>query len=83
MITLTDEARAHLADILSSHGRPDAAPRVYVMPGGCSGLSYGMSLGEAGQLLGVTKQAVGQIEAAALDKLRPAAAERRLGAFIA
>lgn len=42
-----------------------------------------MSLGEAGQLLGVTKQAVGQSVAAALDKLRPAAAERRLGEFIA
>lgn len=44
MITLTDGARSHLARLLSSHGRPDAALRVYVMPGGCSGLSYGMSL---------------------------------------
>lgn len=46
MITLTPEAVDELKDILAKENRPDLGLRVFVSPGGCSGLSYGMALEE-------------------------------------
>ncbi|MCC7104225.1 MAG: iron-sulfur cluster assembly accessory protein [Chloroflexi bacterium] len=44
MLTMTEEAQTQLKSVLQKQGTPDAGLRVYVMPGGCSGYSYGMSL---------------------------------------
>jgi len=46
MLTITDEAVEQLRDFLSDQGTPDHALRVFVAPGGCSGLQYGMSIEE-------------------------------------
>lgn len=44
MITLTPRAITELKDVLESQGQASAKLRVFVQPGGCSGLSYGMQL---------------------------------------
>jgi iron-sulfur cluster assembly accessory protein len=44
MLTLTDNAVTQLKQLVEKQGTPDAALRVYVTPGGCSGFSYGMQL---------------------------------------
>ncbi len=44
MISLTSEAVAQLRDYLDEQGTPEAMLRVFVSPGGCSGLSYGMTV---------------------------------------
>jgi iron-sulfur cluster assembly accessory protein len=44
MLTMTDNAVSHLRQIVEKQGSEEAALRVYVSPGGCSGFSYGMSL---------------------------------------
>src|SRR5579884_3345021 len=46
LITLTPEAMQELRDYMAEQGTPDAMLRVFVSPGGCSGLSYGMSVEE-------------------------------------
>jgi iron-sulfur cluster assembly protein len=46
MITITNEAIDQLRDFLSDQGTPEHALRVFVAPGGCSGLQYGMSIEE-------------------------------------
>lgn len=46
MITITDEAVEQLREFLSEQGTPNYALRVFVAPGGCSGLQYGMSVEE-------------------------------------
>jgi iron-sulfur cluster assembly protein len=46
MITITNEAVDQLKDFLAEQGTPDHALRVFVAPGGCSGLQYGMSIEE-------------------------------------
>lgn len=46
MITITDEAVDQLHDFLADQGTPDFGLRVFVAPGGCSGLQYGMSVEE-------------------------------------
>ena len=46
MITLTDRAATELKDLMSSQNKGNAALRVWVAGGGCSGLSYGMALDE-------------------------------------
>ena len=43
-ITLTDKAITELKDLMASQDKADAALRVWVAGGGCSGLSYGMAL---------------------------------------
>jgi iron-sulfur cluster assembly protein len=45
-ITITDEAVDQLRDFLTEQGTPEHALRVFVAPGGCSGLQYGMSIEE-------------------------------------
>ncbi len=45
-ISLTTRAAAELRDLMVSQEKSDAALRVWVAGGGCSGLSYGMALDE-------------------------------------
>lgn len=42
-LTITDTAVTELTRVLTKKGKPDLALRVFVSPGGCSGLSYGMA----------------------------------------
>ena len=46
LVKLTDLAVSQLRKIIAEEGRDDIGLRVFVSPGGCSGLSYGMSLEE-------------------------------------
>ncbi len=46
LVTLTEKAVTELRKIIASEGRDDLGLRVFVSPGGCSGLNYGMSLEE-------------------------------------
>ncbi len=46
LVQLTGTAVAELRKIIAEEGRDDIGLRVFVSPGGCSGLSYGMSLEE-------------------------------------
>ncbi|MEA2525732.1 MAG: iron-sulfur cluster assembly protein [Thermomicrobiales bacterium] len=46
MISMTPEAVAQLKNFLTEQGTPDHALRVFVAPGGCSGLQYGMTIDE-------------------------------------
>jgi iron-sulfur cluster assembly protein len=49
MITITPEAVDQLKSFLSEQGTPDHALRVFVAPGGCSGLQYGMTIEETAE----------------------------------
>ena len=42
-VSITDVAVDELKRVLVKKGNPDLALRVFVSPGGCSGLSYGMA----------------------------------------
>ena len=46
MITITEAAAAKIRDYLKQEGKPNAAFRLYVEGGGCSGYQYGMGLDE-------------------------------------
>lgn len=46
MISMTSEAVSQLKTFLTDQGTPDHALRVFVAPGGCSGLQYGMTIDE-------------------------------------
>ena len=46
MITITPEAATQLKSFLTDQGTPEHALRVFVAPGGCSGLQYGMTIEE-------------------------------------
>ncbi len=45
-LTISDSAVEELTRILRKKANPDLALRVFVAPGGCSGLSYGMKFEE-------------------------------------
>lgn len=47
MITLTDRALTELKDLMHSQAKAEAALRVWVAGGGCSGLQYGMALDDS------------------------------------
>lgn len=47
MVTLTDGAREQLRVLIAEEQQPDAGLRVQVVPGGCSGFEYALSLGVA------------------------------------
>jgi iron-sulfur cluster assembly protein len=49
MITITPAAVDQLKSFLVEQGTPDHALRVFVAPGGCSGLQYGMTIEEAAE----------------------------------
>jgi iron-sulfur cluster assembly accessory protein len=46
MLTLTETASLKLKEILAQQTEPAIGLRVHVLPGGCSGYSYGMSIAE-------------------------------------
>lgn len=46
LVTLSDKASGELRRLIAAEARDDIGLRVFVSPGGCSGLSYGMSLEE-------------------------------------
>jgi iron-sulfur cluster assembly protein len=43
-ITLTEKAAGEIKVLLEEQGKPNAALRVWVAGGGCSGLQYGMAI---------------------------------------
>ena len=45
MVTLTDTAKDRLRALIADEAAPDAGLRVQVVPGGCSGFEYDLSLG--------------------------------------
>lgn len=45
MVTLTPQAAARLRDLVDAETADDAGLRVQVVPGGCSGFEYALSLG--------------------------------------
>ncbi|MCA9835134.1 MAG: iron-sulfur cluster assembly accessory protein [Thermomicrobiales bacterium] len=47
LISMTSDAVDQLKSFLADQGTPDHALRVFVAPGGCSGLQYGMTIDEA------------------------------------
>ncbi len=47
MVTLTDGAREKLRALIAEEQQPEAGLRVQVVPGGCSGFEYALSLGGA------------------------------------
>ncbi len=47
MLSITEDAVTQLKSFLDEQGTPDHALRVFVAPGGCSGLQYGMTIEEA------------------------------------
>lgn len=47
MVTISEDAVEQLKSFLDDQGTPEFALRVFVAPGGCSGLQYGMSVEEA------------------------------------
>ncbi len=49
MLTLTPAAKAQVQKLLARADHPNTALRVFVSPGGCSGLSYGMQLDDQEQ----------------------------------
>ncbi len=42
LVSMTDAAATQLRDILAKQGQAQLGLRVFVQPGGCSGMSYGM-----------------------------------------
>jgi iron-sulfur cluster assembly protein len=49
MITVTDSAVAELKRLVTQQDNQDMALRVFVSPGGCSGMSYGMAFDDETQ----------------------------------
>ncbi len=49
MLTMTATAKTQLQKLFQRSGNPNAALRVFVSPGGCSGMSYGMTLDDQEQ----------------------------------
>ena len=49
MISITSEAAEQLKGFLDEQGTPEAGLRVFVAPGGCSGLQYGMTIEESAE----------------------------------
>jgi iron-sulfur cluster assembly protein len=48
-LTMTPEAVTQLKTFLADQGTPEGALRVFVAPGGCSGLQYGMTIEEVAE----------------------------------
>ncbi len=79
MITLTDPAAAKVKELLAAEGQEDAALRVGVRPGGCSGFSYEMYFDDdinelndivsdfGGVKVAVDRQSLAYLEGAVVD----------------
>ncbi len=46
-VTITEKAAEKVKSVLQEKGKPDAALRLYIQGGGCSGFQYGMSIDDA------------------------------------
>jgi iron-sulfur cluster assembly accessory protein len=46
-VELSERAATEIRDLLERQGKPDAALRVFVSGGGCSGLNYGMAIDDS------------------------------------
>jgi iron-sulfur cluster insertion protein len=46
MITITEQAKSKIADILAEENKPGLHVRAFVQGGGCSGFQYGFTLDE-------------------------------------
>ncbi len=46
VISITETAAARAREILERHDKPNAAIRVFIKSGGCSGYQYGMAIDE-------------------------------------
>ncbi len=46
-VTLSERAAEEIHGLLERQGKPDAALRVFVSGGGCSGLNYGMAIDDS------------------------------------
>ncbi|HET7521257.1 MAG TPA: iron-sulfur cluster biosynthesis family protein, partial [Candidatus Limnocylindria bacterium] len=46
LVTLTDAAAAKVVELRNREGKADAALRLFVKSGGCSGFSYGLAFDE-------------------------------------
>ena len=51
MVTLTAEAKDKLRSLIAAEADPGAGLRVQVVPGGCSGFEYDLSLSADGQTM--------------------------------
>lgn len=49
LITMTDAAASQLRELLAKQGQAELGLRVFVQPGGCSGMSYGMGFEDQSQ----------------------------------
>ncbi len=49
LLSITPEAVTQLKTFLADQGTPEAGLRVFVAPGGCSGLQYGMTVEDAAE----------------------------------
>jgi iron-sulfur cluster assembly protein len=49
LVTMTDAAATQLRDLLAKQGQAQLGLRVFVQPGGCSGMSYGMGFEDQSQ----------------------------------
>ncbi len=49
VLSMTPEAVSQLKNFLVEQGTPDQMLRVFVAPGGCSGLQYGMTIEETAE----------------------------------
>jgi len=49
LLSITPEAVSQLKGFLAEQGTPEAGLRVFVAPGGCSGLQYGMTVEESAE----------------------------------
>jgi iron-sulfur cluster assembly protein len=78
MITITEFGAQKAHEILSKNGKEDAAVRVFVKSGGCSGYSYGMAIDDRtlegdtfyesnGVKIVVDKMSVAYLEGAKVD----------------
>lgn len=44
LVTISEEAAGQLRTLVEKEGNPELALRVFVYPGGCSGMQYGMAM---------------------------------------